>query len=109
MAEIEVGGLARQCLNHRRLESQEHLAAEVAAWERERNAAKPYLAPPLNAPKMQATATKIKTPIVLNRANCFSSALVLAMTHHSSGTRYNRPANVSRNAAKSNRGTVFIQ
>lgn len=40
MAEIEIGVLARECLNQRRLESQEHLAAEVAAWERERNTAK---------------------------------------------------------------------
>jgi hypothetical protein len=40
MAEIELGVLARQCLNERRIKSQECLAAEVAAWERERNGAK---------------------------------------------------------------------
>lgn len=39
MAEIELGVLARQCLD-RRLPSQERLAGEVAAWERQRNAAK---------------------------------------------------------------------
>lgn len=39
MAEIELGVLARQCLD-RRLPDQESLAAEVAAWEKARNAAK---------------------------------------------------------------------
>lgn len=38
MAEIELSILARQCLD-RRLPSQEALAAEVTAWQRERNAA----------------------------------------------------------------------
>jgi hypothetical protein len=38
MAEIELGVLARQCLN-RRLPTQETLAAEVLAWQKARNAA----------------------------------------------------------------------
>ena len=38
MAEIELGVLARQCLD-RRLPDQERLAQEVAAWEKTRNAA----------------------------------------------------------------------
>ena len=39
MAEVELSVLARQCLD-RRLPSQQALAAEVAAWQRERNAAR---------------------------------------------------------------------
>jgi len=39
MAEIELSVLQRQCLN-RRLPTQEALAAEVVAWEQERNSAK---------------------------------------------------------------------
>jgi transposase len=38
MVEIEIGVLAGQCLD-RRIESREQLAAEIAAWERKRNAA----------------------------------------------------------------------
>ena len=38
MVEIEIGVLAAQCLD-RRIESVEQLAAEIAAWERQRNAA----------------------------------------------------------------------
>lgn len=38
MAEIELSVLARQCLAER-MDNQEHLAKEVAAWERARNAA----------------------------------------------------------------------
>ena len=38
MAEIELSVLARQCLDER-MESQEHLAQEIAAWEQTRNAA----------------------------------------------------------------------
>ena len=36
MVEIEIGVLKRQCLN-RRIDSSERLAAEIAAWERQRN------------------------------------------------------------------------
>ena len=39
MAEIEIGVLSRQCLD-RRIPDQETLRREVAAWERDRNAAK---------------------------------------------------------------------
>ncbi len=38
MAEIELSALATQCLAQR-MESREHLEREIAAWERERNAA----------------------------------------------------------------------
>lgn len=38
MAEIELSALARQCLAER-MENQEHLTKEVAAWERARNTA----------------------------------------------------------------------
>ena len=38
MAEIEPSVLARQCLGER-MDNQEHLAKEVAAWEQARNAA----------------------------------------------------------------------
>jgi len=37
MVEIEIGVLRGQCLD-RRIESQERLVSEVAAWERQRNA-----------------------------------------------------------------------
>ena len=37
MIEIEIGVLRSQCLD-RRIASQEHLASEIAAWERQRNA-----------------------------------------------------------------------
>jgi hypothetical protein len=37
MVEIEIGVLRSQCLD-RRIESQERLASEIAAWERQRNA-----------------------------------------------------------------------
>ena len=37
MVEIEIGVLAAQCLD-RRIESSEQLAAEIAAWEQQRNA-----------------------------------------------------------------------
>jgi hypothetical protein len=39
MVEIEIGVLAGQCLD-RRIESYPHLVAEVAAWEKQRNAAR---------------------------------------------------------------------
>jgi transposase len=39
MVEIEIGVLASQCLD-RRIESREQLAAETAAWEQQRNAAR---------------------------------------------------------------------
>jgi hypothetical protein len=39
MAETEIGIMSRQCLD-RRLDSQERIAAEVAAWEGKRNAQK---------------------------------------------------------------------
>ena len=39
MVEIEIGVLAGQCLD-RRIESQRALAAEIAAWEQQRNAAR---------------------------------------------------------------------
>jgi hypothetical protein len=39
MAEIELSALSRQCLN-RRIPSEEALISEIAAWERDRNAAK---------------------------------------------------------------------
>jgi transposase len=39
MVEIEIGVLAGQCLD-RRIESREQLAAETAAWEQQRNAAR---------------------------------------------------------------------
>src|SRR5262249_35916658 len=39
MVEIEISVLARQCLN-RRIESSGQLTAEIAAWERRRNAAR---------------------------------------------------------------------
>ena len=42
MAGIEPSVLARQCLAER-MDNQEHLAKEVAAWEQERNAASPHL------------------------------------------------------------------
>jgi hypothetical protein len=38
MVEIEIGVLATQCLD-RRIESIEQLAAQIAAWEQQRNAA----------------------------------------------------------------------
>ena len=38
MAEIELSVLARQCLAER-MDSQEHLACEAAAWEHARNTA----------------------------------------------------------------------
>jgi hypothetical protein len=38
MAETEIGILDRQCLGDRRLDNQANLAAEVAAWEDDRNA-----------------------------------------------------------------------
>jgi hypothetical protein len=38
MAEIKLGILSRQCLD-RRIENVEYLPTEVAAWERQRNAA----------------------------------------------------------------------
>src|SRR5438045_4795385 len=37
MVEIEIGVLRSQCLN-RRIETQEQLVAEIAAWEQQRNA-----------------------------------------------------------------------
>ncbi len=37
MVEIEIGVLRGQCLD-RRIDDRRHLAAEIAAWERERNA-----------------------------------------------------------------------
>ena len=39
MVEIEIGVLARQCLD-RRTESYTRLVSETAAWERQRNAAR---------------------------------------------------------------------
>ena len=39
MVEIEIGVLASHCLD-RRIESYAHLLAEVAAWEKRRNAAR---------------------------------------------------------------------
>jgi len=39
MAEIELGILSRQCLD-RRIDNVAYLRSEVAAWERQRNAAK---------------------------------------------------------------------
>jgi anti-sigma factor RsiW len=39
MVEIEIGVLASQCLD-RRIESYPRLIAEVAAWEKQRNAAR---------------------------------------------------------------------
>jgi hypothetical protein len=38
MAEIEIGVLKGQCLD-RRIDDRERLAREIAAWERQRNAA----------------------------------------------------------------------
>ena len=38
MAEIEIGVLKAQCLD-RRIDDRERLAREIAAWQRERNAA----------------------------------------------------------------------
>jgi hypothetical protein len=37
MAETEIGIMSRQCFGTRRLDNQDKLAAEVAAWERRRN------------------------------------------------------------------------
>jgi hypothetical protein len=37
MVEIEIGVLRSQCLD-RRIDSQQRLVAEIAAWERQRNA-----------------------------------------------------------------------
>jgi len=42
MVEIEIGVLAGQCLD-RRIESREQLAAETAAWEQQRNAARAHI------------------------------------------------------------------
>jgi hypothetical protein len=38
MVEIEIGVISSQCLD-RRIESLQRLVAEIAAWERQRNAA----------------------------------------------------------------------
>ncbi len=42
MAEIEIGVLRSQCLD-RRIASQQQLASEIAAWERQRNASGAYI------------------------------------------------------------------